>query len=97
MSVCSGISNLITEPAHPSSFPSDVAFERSKTTPILSNNISHDLFRKMSGSVFITCLSVGDNFKDTLKKFRIKSLIRVIISQINISSIRNKIELFQKF
>ena len=37
-----------------------------------------------------------DNFKDTLKKSRIKNLNRVIISQINIYSIRNKIELLSE-
>ena len=37
-----------------------------------------------------------DNFKDTLKKLRIKNLNRVIISQININSIRNKIELLSE-
>ena len=36
-----------------------------------------------------------DNFKDTLKKLRIKNLNRVIISQINIISI-NKIELLSE-
>ena len=50
----------------------------------------------MSGPVFITCQSVEDNFKDTLKKLRIKNLNRVIISQININSIRNKIELLSE-
>ena len=49
---CSGIRNLQTEPAHPLTLFSDVAFERSKTTVIRSDNdISHDLFRKVSGSV----------------------------------------------
>ena len=37
-----------------------------------------------------------DNFKYTLKKLRIKNLNRVIISQININSIRNKIELLSE-
>ena len=37
-----------------------------------------------------------DNFKDTLKKLRIKNLNRVIISQSNINSIRNKIELLSE-
>ena len=46
----------------------------------------------MSGPDFITCQSAEGNFEDTLKKFRIKSLNRVIISEININSIRNKIE-----
>ena len=52
----------------------------------------HGLSRNVSGPDFITCQSAEDNFKDTLKKFRIKNLNRVIISQININSIRNKIE-----
>ena len=37
-----------------------------------------------------------DNFKDTLKKLRIKNLNRVIIGQININSIRKKIELLSE-
>ena len=41
----------------------------------------------------ITCQSVGNKFNDTLKKIRIKNLNRVIISQINIISIKNRIEL----
>ena len=49
---CSGVRNLLTEPVHPLTLFSDVAFERSKTTVIRSDNdISHDLFRKVSGSV----------------------------------------------
>ena len=72
---------------------SDVATESSKTAAILSDNSSHTLPRNVSGPVHITCKSAEDNFNDTLKKLRIKNLNRVIISQINISSIRNKIEL----
>ena len=37
-----------------------------------------------------------DNFKDTLKKLRIKNLNRVNICRININSIRNKIELLSE-
>ena len=93
MKGCSGTHNLISEPAHPLSLFSDVAFERSKTTAILcDNNVSHGLSRNVSGSDFITCQSVEDNFKDTLKKMIIKNLNSVIISQININSIRNKIK-----
>ena len=91
---CSGISNLTPEPAHPLTLFSDVASERSKTTAILSDHdIPHSLSRNVNGSVSITCQSVEDNFKDTLKKLKIKNLNRVIVSQININSIRNKIEL----
>ena len=76
---------------------SDVASERSKTTAILSDHdIPHSLSRNVNGSVSITCQSLEDNFKDTLKKLRIKNLNRVIISQININSIRNKIELLSE-
>ena len=76
---------------------SDVAFERSKTTAILSDHdIPHSLFRNVNGSVSITCQSLEDNFKDTLKKLRIKNLNSVVISQININSIRNKIELLSE-
>ena len=94
---CSGISNLIPEPAHPLTLFSDVASERSKTTAILSDHdIPHSLSRNVNGSVSITCQSLEDNFKDTLKKLRIKNLNRVIISQININSIRNKTELLSE-
>ena len=86
---CSDISNLIPEPADSLNLFSDVTFERSKTTAILSDNdISHGLARNVSGSDFITCRSVEDNFKDTLKKLRTKNLNRVIFSQININSIK---------
>ena len=93
----SGISNPILEPEHPLTLFSEVAFERSKITAILSvHDISHSLSRNISGSASINCQSVEDNFKDTLKKLRINNLNRVIISQININSIRNKIELSSK-
>ena len=79
--------------AHPLTLFSDVASERSKTTAIPSDhNIPHSLSRNVSGPVSITCKSLEDNFKDTLKKLRVKSLNRIIISQININFIRNKIE-----
>ena len=45
------------------------------------------------GQWIITYKSVGNNFNDTLKKIRIKNLNRAIISQININSIKNRIEL----
>ena len=94
---CSGISNLISEPAHPRTRFSDVASERSKTTAILTDNdISHNLSRNVSGSVPVTCQSVEENFKDTLKKLRIKNLNKAIISQTNINSTRNKIELLSE-
>ena len=94
---CSGINNLTPEPAHPLTLFSDVASELSKTTAILNDHdIPHSLSRNVNGSVSITCQSVEDNFKDTLKKLRIKNLNRVIVSQININSIKNKIELYEK-
>ena len=97
MKECSGIINSILEPAHPLTLFYDVAFDRSKTTAILSgHDISHSLSRNISGSVSITCQTVEDNFKDTLKKLRIKNLNRVIISQLNINSIKNKIELLSE-
>ena len=94
MKGCSGICNWILHPANPLTLFSDVVFERSKTTAILSDNeISHGLSRNVSGSVSITCQSIEDNIKDTLKKLRIANLNRVIINQISINSIRNKIVL----
>ena len=82
MKGCSGISNAIPDPAHPLTLFSDVEFERSKTTAILSD---HDIFqslsRNISGSVSIICQSVEDNFKVALKKLRIKNLNRIIISR----------------
>ena len=76
---------------------SEVTLERSKTTAIVSDNdISHSLSKNKSGSVSITCQSVENTFKDTLKKLRIKNLNRIIISQIKINSITNKIELLSE-
>ena len=73
---------------------SDVASDGSKTTAILSDHdIPHSLSRNVNGSVSITCKSLEDSFKDTLKKLRVKNLNRVIISHININSHRNKIKL----
>ena len=97
MGGCSAIGNLIPEPAHPFTLFYDVSSERSKTTAILSDHdIPHSLSKNVNGSVSITCQSLEDNFKQTLKKLRIKNLNRVIISQININSIRNKIELLSE-
>ena len=94
MKGCSGTSNLIPEPAHHLTLFFDVTFEQSKTTAIQSDNdISQTLSGNVSGSVSITCQSVENNFKDTLKKLRRNNLNRVIISHININSIRNKREL----
>ena len=42
----------------------------------------------------ITIVTTGDDFETKLKDVRIKSLNRIIISHININSIRNKFELF---
>ena len=94
---CSGISNLIPVPLNSLTLFSYVASERSKTTATLSDHdIPYSLSRNVNGSVSITFQSLEDNFKDTLKKLRIKNLNRVIISQININSIRNKIELLSE-
>ena len=85
------------EPAYPLTLFSDVAFERSKTTRILcDHDISHSLSGNINGSLSIICRSVEDDFKDALKKLRIKNVNRVIISQININSIRNKKELLSE-
>ena len=89
-----GISKSIPEPAHPLTLFSDVEFERSKSAAILSDHdISHSLSRNISGPVSITCQSVQDTFKEILKISRVKNLNRIIVSQVNINSIRNKIEL----
>ena len=81
---CSGISNVIPKPAHPLTLFSYIASERSKTTAVLSDHdIRHSLSQNVSGSISITCQSLEDNFKDTLKKLGIKNLNRVIIRQIN--------------
>ena len=93
----SAISNLIPKPTHPLILFSDVAFESSKITVILSDNdISHGLSRNVTRSVSISRQSVENNCKDTLKKLRINNLNRVIISQINKNSIRNTIELLSE-
>ena len=87
MKECSGISNLIPKPAHHLTLFSDEAFERSKTAAILTDN---DISHRLSSQ------SVEDNFKDALKILRIRNLNKFIISQININSIRNKIELLSE-
>ena len=94
---CSGISNLIPEPSHSLTLFSNVVSERSKTTTILSDHdIPHSLSKNVNGSVFYTFQSLEDKFKDTLNKLRTKNLNKIIISQININSIRNKIELLSE-
>ena len=61
----SGITTPIPEPAYPSTLSSDVAFKRSKTTIILSdNNISHFLSRNVSVSVSITSQSEKGNLEE---------------------------------
>ena len=83
MKGCSGISNSTPESAYALSLFSDVEFERSKTTPILSDHdISYSLSTNISGSVPITCQSAEDNFKDTLKKLRIKIKLRIMIKKL---------------
>ena len=67
-----------------------------RATTIPRDSIFHSLSGNVSESDFITCKSVEDNFKDTMKKFRIKNINKVIISQININSMRNKIELLSE-
>ena len=53
---CSSISNLIQENAQPLTLLTDVAYEHTKTTAILSDNeISHGQPRNLSDSVSITC------------------------------------------
>ena len=85
------------EAAHPLTLFSNVAYERSKTTTVLSDHdIPHSLSRNINGSVFITFQSLEDKFKDTLNKLRTKNLNKIIISQININSTRNKIELLSE-
>ena len=97
MKGCSGISNSVPEPAHRLTLYSDVSFERSKTAAILSDHdISHSLSRNIMDQFSITFQSLQDNFKDTLKKLKIKNLNRVIIKQININSIRNEIDLLSE-
>ena len=73
---------------------SDVSFEHSKATAILSDNdISHVLSGNVSGSVSTTGQFALRIHKKTLW---IKNLNAVIISQININAIRNKIELLSE-
>ena len=57
---------LIQEPVHPLALFSDVSFEHSKVTAILSDNdISHVLSGNVSGSVSTTGQFAEDSFKDT--------------------------------
>ena len=83
MKGCSGISNSTPESAYPLTVFSDIEFERSKTRAILSDHdISHSLSRNISGSVPITCQSVEDNFKYTLKKLRVKIKLRIMMKKL---------------
>ena len=73
------------EPAHHLTLFSDVAFEHSKTTAILSDNdISHGLSKNVSKSV------------SYIEEIKHKDVNKVTISQININSTRNKIKLSPK-
>ena len=67
-----------------------------KNLILSDHDISQNVSRNISGSVSTTCQSAEDSFKDTLKKLRINNLNRIIINQININSIRNKIDLLSE-
>ena len=61
----------------------DEAYANSKITAVHSNinvSLSLGLSGNVTGLVPVTCRSVEDNFKDTLKKLRLENLNRFIIS-----------------
>ena len=95
LKLCSGISNLISKPTNRCT--SDVAIETSKTTAIQSKeNIFHGHYENV---IFDQLLLPVNPQKITLvtfwKKFWTKNRNKdiIIMSQININSVRDKVEL----
>ena len=94
MKGCSDISNKQLELAHFLTLFCNIAFKISKSTAILSyNDIFHGLSGNLNGLIPATYESKERNSKNALNKLRIKNLNRVPISQITITSFKNKLEL----
>ena len=92
---CSGIEkNRILEPEPPlCSSCSDIMPNVSAHT-FSSEGTSNNLkIRNMREPVYINTVTTNDDFKTKLKDIRITNLNRIVISHININSIRNKFKL----
>ena len=92
---CSGIEkNRILEPEHTlCSSCSDVMPNISAHTLSSEGRSNNSKIRNMREPVSINTVTTNDNFKTKLKDIRITNLNRIVISHININSIRNKFEL----
>ena len=92
---CSGIEkNRILEPEHPLCLScSDVMPNISAHTFSSEGTSNNSKIRNMRDPVSINTVTTNDDFKTKLKDIRITNLNRIVISHININSIRNKFEL----
>ena len=92
---CSGIDkNRILEPEHPlCSSCSDVMPNISPHNFSSEGTSNNSNIRSMREPVSINTVTTNDDFKTKLKDMRITNLNRIVISHININSIRNKFEL----
>ena len=92
---CSGIEkNRILESEHPlCSSCSDVMPNISTHTFSSEGTSNNSKIRNMREPVSINTVTTNDVFKTKLKDIRITNLNRIVISHININSIRNKFEL----
>ena len=92
---CSGIEkNRSLEPEHPLySSCSDVMPNISTHTFSSEGTSNNSKIRNMGEPVSINTVTTNNDFKTKLKDIRITNLNRIVISHININSIRNKFEL----
>ena len=92
---CSGITkNRILEPEHPLCPSSSDVMPKIATHNFSSKGTSNNSqIRNMREPVSITTVTTKNGFKTKLKDIRIANLNRIVISHININSIRNKFEL----
>ena len=94
---CSGREkNRILKPEHPLCLSSSDVMPNIAAHTFSSEGTSHNSnskTRNMREPVSITTVTTNDDFKTQLKDIRIAILNRIVISHININSIRNKFEL----
>ena len=92
---CSGIEkNRILELEHPlCSSCSDIMPNISAHTLSSEGTSNNSKIRNMREPVSINTVTTNDDIKTKLKDIRIKNLNRIVISHININSMRNKFEL----
>ena len=92
---CSGIEkNRILEPEHPlCPSCSDVMPNISTHTFSSEGTSNNSKIRNMREPVSVNTVTTNDDFKTKLKDVRITNLNRIVISHVNINSIKNKFEL----